>query len=88
MNCRPQQISVPSYAVEHTVQPMTTAKTITSTNNRNGTQYDPAFYSNYDDDSEIYKDVGELVNVSHRLYILLIDFSGSIIIITIKKLYF
>ncbi|XP_060853126.1 uncharacterized protein LOC132930987 isoform X1 [Rhopalosiphum padi] len=54
---RPQQISVPSYAVEQTVQPITTAKTTTSTSNRNGTQYDPAFYSIYDDDSEIYKDV-------------------------------
>lgn len=56
-NYRPQQISVPSYAVEQTVQPITTAKTTTSTSNRNGTQYDPAFYSIYDDDSEIYKDV-------------------------------
>jgi len=45
--------------VEQTVQPTTTAKTTTSTSNRNGTQYDPAFYSIYDDDSEIYKDVGE-----------------------------
>ncbi|VVC35996.1 Hypothetical protein CINCED_3A022481 [Cinara cedri] len=55
-NYRPQQISVPSYAVEQTVQPVTTAKT-TTTSNRNGTQYDPAFYNIYDDDSEIYKDV-------------------------------
>ena len=70
MNCRPQQISVPSYAIEQTVQPMTTTKTITSTSNRNGTQYDPTFYSIYDDDSEIYKDVGELVHVSYKLYIL------------------
>ncbi|XP_025419158.1 uncharacterized protein LOC112689592 isoform X1 [Sipha flava] len=54
---RPQQISVPSYAIEQTVQPVTTVKTTTSTSNRNGTQYDPAFYSIYDDDSEIYKDV-------------------------------
>ncbi|XP_027841201.2 uncharacterized protein LOC114122668 isoform X2 [Aphis gossypii] len=54
---RPQQISVPSYAVEQTVQPITTAKTTTSSSNRNETQYDPAFYSIYDDDSEIYKDV-------------------------------
>jgi len=69
MNCRPQQISAPSYAIEQTVQPITTAKTITSTSNRNETQYDPAFYSIYDDDSEIYKDVGELFNVSHRSYI-------------------
>ncbi|CAH1736815.1 unnamed protein product [Aphis gossypii] len=56
-NYRPQQISVPSYAVEQTVQPITTAKTTTSSSNRNETQYDPAFYSIYDDDSEIYKDV-------------------------------
>jgi len=70
MNCRPQQISVPSYVVEQTVQPMTTAKTTTSTSNHNGTQYDPAFYSIYDDDSEIYKDVGELINVFLKLYIL------------------
>jgi hypothetical protein len=69
INCRPQQISVPSYAVEQTVQPITTAKTTTSTSNRNGTQYDPAFYSIYDDDSEIYKDVGELFNISYKLYI-------------------
>ncbi|XP_015365485.1 PREDICTED: uncharacterized protein LOC107162875 isoform X2 [Diuraphis noxia] len=56
-NYRPQQISVPSYVVEQTVQPMTTTKTTTSTSSHNGTQYDPAFYSIYDDDSEIYKDV-------------------------------
>lgn len=56
-NYRPQQISVPSYAVEQTIQPVTTAKITTSTSNRNNTQYDPAFYNIYDDDSEIYKDV-------------------------------
>jgi len=44
-NYRPQQISVPSYAIEQTVQPVTTVKTTTSTSNRNGTQYDPAFYN-------------------------------------------
>jgi len=70
MNYRPQQISVPSYAVEQTVQPITTAKTTTSSSNRNETQYDPAFYSIYDDDSEIYKDVGKLLNVFYKLYIL------------------
>lgn len=58
-NYRPQQISVPSYAIEQTVQPVTTVKTTTSTSNRNGSQYDPAFYNIYDDDSEIYKDVGK-----------------------------
>jgi len=56
--------------VEQTVQPITTAKAITSTSNHNGTQYDPAFYNIYDDDSEIYKDVGELIYVSYKLYIL------------------
>lgn len=61
INCRPQQISVPSYAIEQTVQPVTTVKTTTSTSNRNGTQYDPAYYNIYDDDSEIYKDVGKSV---------------------------
>lgn len=66
---RPQHISVPSYAVEQTVQPtVTTAKTITSTSNRNETQYDPAFYNIYDDDSEIYKDVGKLIDsLVHKL---------------------
>lgn len=42
-------------------QPVTTAKTTTSTSNHNGTQYDPAFYNIYDDDSEIYKDVGKIM---------------------------
>lgn len=66
INYRPQQISVPSYAVEQTAQPVTTVKTTTSTSNHNGTQYDPAFYNIYDDDSEIYKDVGKLVNAFSR----------------------
>lgn len=60
---RPQQISVPSYAVEQPAQPVTTAKTTTTTQNRNGTQYDPTFYNVYDDDSEIYKDVGKLTSL-------------------------
>lgn len=45
---------------------MTTTKTTTTTiSNHNRTQFDPAFYNIYDDDSEIYKDVGKLFNVFH-----------------------
>ncbi|XP_050549101.1 uncharacterized protein LOC126910517 isoform X4 [Daktulosphaira vitifoliae] len=55
---RPQQISVPSYAIEQTVQPVTTARTTTTITVRNVSQpFDPTFYNVYDDDSDIYKDV-------------------------------
>ncbi|XP_050424602.1 uncharacterized protein LOC126835818 [Adelges cooleyi] len=55
---RPQQISVPSYAIEQTVPLVTTSKTTASTVTRNASQqYDPTFYNVYDDDSEVYKDV-------------------------------